>query len=307
MEPLPYTIRNYKPQDFDEVLSLYIEAEKYDPAGRPACAEELKEKFRHPSYLPERDLFLAELEGSFIAYLDMIPETGIGRVVLDCWIHPAHRGKGLAKALLGYGAQRARRLGAEKAHVNVQKEKIAERNVLQHLGFEHVRTFLELTLDLSGFPAEDIQAYGCRYLQSGEEGMLTDIQNRSFTGSWGYNPNTIDTIAYRLNLSHSSPGDVVVACQGREILAYCWTEVPAGNRLGTNQQKGRVYMIGTAPDVRGRGLGKRVLLAGLSHLKQRGAKECELTVDSQNETARRLYNSLGFRFQYSTLWYEMPL
>lgn len=307
MESLPYTIRNYEPQDFDSILNLYIEAEGIDPTGRPASPAQLEEKFRHPNYVPERDLFLVQSDEHIIAYLDMMPETRIGRMVLDCWIHPAHRGEGLTKALLGYGIQRARELGAEKAHVNVQRENTARRNVLQHLGFSHVRTFLELTLDLSGFPAEDIRAYGCRYLRSGEEGMLTDIQNRCFVGSWGYNPNTMETITYRLNLAHCAPGDVIVACQGRGIVAYCWTEILPCNRAGTNQQKGRVYMIGTAPDVRGRGLGKRVLVAGLSHLKQRGVRECDLTVDSQNESARRLYDSLGFHLQTVTFWYEMPL
>jgi ribosomal protein S18 acetylase RimI-like enzyme len=42
----------------------------------------------------------------------------------------------------------------------------------------------------------------------------------------------------------------------------------------------------------------------LARLENRGLKVAELTVDSENKTARALYESLGFKLQSSTLWYE---
>ena len=63
-------------------------------------------------------------------------------------------------------------------------------------------------------------------------------------------------------------------------------------------------MLGVDPDYQGRGVGKRVLLAGLSYLKSKGLQVAEVTVDSKNKNAYALYRSVGFKIRTSTLWYE---
>jgi len=63
-------------------------------------------------------------------------------------------------------------------------------------------------------------------------------------------------------------------------------------------------MIGTDPAYRGKGLGKKVLLAGLSYLKSQGIETVSLSVDSENRVAYELYRSMGFEERGSTLWYE---
>jgi ribosomal protein S18 acetylase RimI-like enzyme len=66
-------------------------------------------------------------------------------------------------------------------------------------------------------------------------------------------------------------------------------------------------MLGVDPDHRGKGVGKQVLLASLSHMKSKGIRIVELTVDSENKTACFLYRSLGFEVHTSSLWYEKVL
>lgn len=63
-------------------------------------------------------------------------------------------------------------------------------------------------------------------------------------------------------------------------------------------------MLGVDPDYRGRAIGKRVLLAGLSHLKSNGLQVVELSVDGENKEARALYQSVGFELRTNSLWYE---
>jgi ribosomal protein S18 acetylase RimI-like enzyme len=63
-------------------------------------------------------------------------------------------------------------------------------------------------------------------------------------------------------------------------------------------------MLGVDPDHRGRGIGKEVILAGLSYLKGKGLGIVELTADSENEAARALYRSAGFQVRRRSLWYE---
>ena len=137
----------------------------------------------------------------------------------------------------------------------------------------------------------------CRHLRRGEENKLTQIQNLSFAEHWGYNPNTVATIAHRINLSQCSPEDIFLAYEGDEVTGFCWTET-------ISQQEGRISMLGVAPDCRSKGTGRRLLLAGLSHLKSKGLKVAVLTVDSENKEACALYRSAGFKLRASSLWYE---
>ena len=301
-----YTVRNYQPTDFNNYVLLNMDAEKLEPTGRRVSPQVIAEHLGQPNYSPEQDLFVVEIAGNIVGYMDVSPELTIGRVVLNCWVHPEHRRMGLATKLLSYAIRRAKELAARVAHVNIMENNVAAKSMLSKLGFECVRRFLELRLDIPKVCWQDVcqAALECCHLQYGEEDKLTQIQNRSFAGTWGYNLGTVETIAYRINLSNCSPEDVVLAYEGDKIIGYCWTETDYEREASSGERTGRIFMLGTDPDLRGRGVGKRVLLAGLAHLKSRGVLVAELTVDSQNKAACTLYRSVGFEVVTSSLWYE---
>ena len=72
----------------------------------------------------------------------------------------------------------------------------------------------------------------------------------------------------------------------------------AGYFFGRGEpESGEAYidLIGVAADYRGRGLGRRLVLAGLSALRPMpGLRQVNLTVAAGNAAAMRLYDSLGF-------------
>ncbi|MFC2056839.1 GNAT family N-acetyltransferase [Chloroflexota bacterium] len=300
-----YTIRNYQSADFDKFVLLSVEAEKPELTGRYVSPQVIAERLGRPNYSPGQDLFLVEIAGDVIGYIDMAPELAIKRVILDCWIHPEHRRKGLATKLFSHATHYAKELGAKAAHVNIPQDSVIAKSVLPKLGFERIERFLELRLEIARIPWQSIDqaTLGCCHLQRGEEDKLTRIQNRCFAGTWGYNPDTLQEITYRANLSSRSPDDVILIYQGNEVIGYCWTEV-TNNEETDGTRTGRISMIGTDPDYRGRGAGRRVLLAGLAHLKSKGVRVTDLTVDSENKVACALYRSVGFEVQTSSLWYE---
>ena len=304
-----YTVRNYQPVDFDNFVRLNTEAGKLGPTERGVSPQFIAEDLGRPNYSPEQDLFLVEIAGNIVGYMDVAPELTIKRVILDCWVQPEYRRRGLATKLLGYAINRAQEMGAKVAHVNIMDDNVVAKSVLPGLGFEYVRRLLELRLDLTKLRWQDIDqaALGGRHLRRGEEDKLTQIQNRSFAGTWGYNPNTVEEITYRTNLSSFSPEDVVLTCDGDKVVGYCWTGLTFEGEAAIGERKGRIFMLGADPDYRGRGVGKRVLLAGLAHLESKGIRVAELTVDSENKAARALYRSAGFEVRASSLWYEKPL
>jgi mycothiol synthase len=143
-----------------------------------------------------------------------------------------------------------------------------------------------------------------RRLRPGEEDKLTEIQNRSFVGTWGFNPNTTEEIVYRISLSGSSPENVMIAYEGSIPIAYCWAKIHPEENVLTGKNEGEIHMMGVDPDYREKGIGKEILLTALAHLRTKGIEIVQLTVDSENQAARSLYASVGFEICSKTEWYE---
>ena len=300
-----YNIRNYRQADFNKYVILHAEAEKLEPTGRCVSSQFIAEKLRQPNYSPEQDLFIVELNGEIVGYMDVKPEMTIGRVILDCWIYPEHRRRELATKLLGYATNCARETGAKVAQVNIREDNMVARKILSRLGFSLVRRFLELGLDIADVGELDMvqAAPGCRYLQPGEEDKLTQLQNRAFSGTWGFNPNTVEEIAFRTNLSTCSLDDIMLIYERDKAIGYCWIGISCEKGI-PSVRKGQILMLGVDPHYRGKGTGKKLVLAALARLKSKGLQVAELTVDSENKAAYALYQSIGFEVQASTFWYE---
>jgi GNAT superfamily N-acetyltransferase len=59
-----------------------------------------------------------------------------------------------------------------------------------------------------------------------------------------------------------------------------------------------VFEVATAPAERGKGYGRRTILSALKWARSRGARRAWLQVEAGNDTARQLYEALGFREIY---------
>jgi len=304
MNQAKITIRNYQATDFRKYVLLQAEVEKTEPMGRCVSPQFIAEQLRRPKYRPGHDLFIAEIGEDIVGYMDVEAELPIRRVVLDCAVKPEHRRKRLATGLFDRATDRIRELGVEAVHVNIKQDNMVAGKMLTGLGFRLVRQFLELRLDIGGVDGLGIHpAVEWRYLQPGQEDELTKLQNRAFTGTWGYNPNTIETIAFRINQSISSRQDIVLAYLDDRAVGCCWTGMSYEEGV-PSVRRGRIHMLGVDPNHRGEGIGRELMVVGLARLRERGLRVAELTVDSENEAAYALYQALGFEVQARTLWYE---
>jgi mycothiol synthase len=260
----------------------------------------------HPYYQADKNLFFAEADGVIIGYVNILPELDIGRVVLEYGVSPSYNLEAILERLFHRALRRARDLRAKVAHVNIPEAESAQGVFLSNLGFRVVRRFYEMRLGVANVNLEavDQRDLAYRYLSAGENELLARIENRCFTGTWGYNPNRAEDITWRLKVKGNCLEDVILATDRGEVIGYCWTEVECGRDLPMGKSKGRVYMLGVAPDYRNRDIGKELLKAGLLHLKSKGREIIDITVDSQNVAAVALYRSLGFQTWGETIWYE---
>lgn len=285
-----------------------------DPQGPKDAAayERLKEGavFTHllsrPDYLVDENLFFVEVDGVIVGYVNVLPELGIGRVIIEYDVTSSHKSEAVLKELFDRAMKRAEELGAKVAHVSIPATDLAGAETLSNLGFKIVRRFHELRLDVSGANLEAAEGSGMafRRLNAGESSLFAWIENSCFADTWGFNPNTAEYVAWELSARGDCPDDVILAISECRPVGYCWTEAECGLDSVTGKRKGRIYMLGVETDYRGRKAGKQLLRAGLLHLKNKGRELIDITVDSQNTVAVALYRSMGFQLYGETLWYE---
>lgn len=306
MRDSSYIIRNYSPDDFGKYMEFFNSMDMFLPDEWKSVTQLFQKKMDKPGYSPEQHLLLAEWKGKIIGCADMSPEPKIGRVILNGLISVRHRGKGLAGEMMESILERAEKLGFKIAHVCVSEDNAAARGLLSKSSFSVVRQFHGLEIGLQGLPDDkfDLSSQEIISLKPGEEALLAKIQNRCFTGTWGFCPNTTEEIIYYLNLTESRLKDVIVAKGEKRIVGYCWMHLIGDRGQRDVQKKGRIHMLGVDPDYRRRGIGKNLLKAGLYHLKKRGVEMAELTADKENADALAIYHSLGFRKKSTSLWYE---
>jgi len=290
------TIRNCDPQDPRD-CSAY---------GRLKKGAVLAHMAKRPNYNVSEDLFYAQVGDEVISYVNVLAELRIKRVVLDCRVSPEAGLGSVPTELLQHALERARELGMRKAHVGLSPTDSNLAGMLSGLGFNQVRVHYELRLDLSKLvlEVEEVPGVTCCCLEAGEEGNLARIQNRSFADTWAYNRNTVKDIRWRLEVKANSPDDIILALREGKPIGFCWTVPNSGQDPSTGRSKGQIYMMGVLPRHRVGGVGGGLLQAGLSHLRSKGREIIDLTVDSGNYPAVRLYYSHGFRLRDKTLWYE---
>lgn len=299
------TIRNYRPDDFEALVQLKNEATSLAADGHYFSPQALRDALGRPNYTPEQYLFIAEISETVVGYLDITNETRIGRAIFECLVLPGYRRQGIARMLYDKAFPRAKISGANVVHVNVREDNTLARLILEKAGFRSVRCFFEMSVEIDIIPEQQMPAtFPIRSLQIGEAAVLTELQNHAYAGSWGYNPNTVEEISYSIGTAGDALEGICLALDKDRPVGYFWMRIEH-DRQG--KLRGRVSMLGTDPDYRGRGIGKELLLAGLSYLKSRGLHVVQLTVDSENVVAESLYRSVGFKQIDSSLWYEKAL
>lgn len=128
---------------------------------------------------------------------------------------------------------------------------------------------------LAALPPAEAEPWDERYTA-----QLDALHNRLF-------PRSNYTLAYLLKPDPQTL--LLMATEGDALRGYFFGRVEA--------EAGEAYvdLIGVDEAARGTGLGRRLMLAGLSRMRATpGLRQVNLTVAADNETARRLYAKLGF-------------
>ncbi len=233
-----------------------------------------------------------------LGYAALVVEEDISRVIGDIFVYPQFRRKKIATSLLRQVRKRTVSLAVKNIHVPLYDDNGAGRLFLQAEGLFPVKYYLEMETRQVGQPVRDFRSFEIKGYSADDIHSLMDIQNRVFTGSWGFNPNRMEDIVFYKNMMGNNWSDIIrLKIEGQDA-GYIWTCPPGKDRTA------RIHMCGLLQKYRGKGLSKAAVSAGLTHLARRGAEAVRLTVDADNQPAVKLYQSMGFAPARRIVWYE---
>jgi GNAT superfamily N-acetyltransferase len=108
---------------------------------------------------------------------------------------------------------------------------------------------------------------------------------------------------YHQSAAYQPEIDLIAVEPGERFGAFCQCEIKQITDGQGERPVGEVGVIGTRPELRRQGLGRALLLTGLSLLQERGATSAFLETSESNVPAQSLFTSVGFRHLSSWQWY----
>jgi mycothiol synthase len=144
-------------------------------------------------------------------------------------------------------------------------------------------------------PVEDVPTGFtlCNFESHHDESAWLEQNNAAFAnhpeqGAW-----QLEDLDERTHEPWFDPSGFLLLEKDGRIAASCWTKV---HELHPDRF-GEIYVISVHPDYQRHHLGRVMVTQGLNVLYRKGVSNAVLFVDESNESARKLYDSLGFRLE----------
>ena len=234
-----------------------------------------------------------------------------GEPVAAGWLHPygdkaafagvvaqRAKGRGYGSAIVERAEDRARARGLARMHTWVPPEDAAAISLLCERGYDEVRRFYEMAIELAATPPEPVVPEGFALDAFHEEDARAfhDTLEDAFRDHWEWHGTPFDEW-WELRRKND---------QGLWFVIRAGTEIAAAVRNDAERRGGGyVGIIGVRRDWRGRGLAKALLLRTFGEFWQRGVTRVSLDVDADSPTgATRLYESVGMRVEGAMAVYE---
>jgi len=161
MRPLPdgYEIRSPSFEDVERVAEVLLADDLAETGESEFDTDFVRDQWSKPGVeLSEDAWVVTDPNGTIVAHTNLSPD-GEGKLKsIASVVHPEHRGRGIGSALLdrleARASDRLRGIPAGILHTAVNVSDPAAAALVRSRGFEHVRTFRHLQIDLDGSPGD---------------------------------------------------------------------------------------------------------------------------------------------------------
>lgn len=233
------------------------------------------------------------------AYHTSAPDRAC-RLTAELVVLPEQRGRGLGTRLIAGIVELAGEEVAQQLHLWAYGNSARARELATAFGFVPERTLLQYALPAERLPRQaEMQVRGFDPNADAEAWLA--LHNRVFAGHPEQGSWDMADLQARFDQAWFDPSDLLVAedDDSGALLGFCWVKLPR-----EPSQPGEIYIVGLAPDARGRGLGRKLVVAGLAHIQARRRPGAMLYVEADNAAAIALYEALGFEACFEHVCYE---
>ncbi len=300
MRPFPdgYEIRSPSFEDVERVAEVLLADDLAEMGESDLDADFVRDQWSKPGVeLSEDAWVVTDPNETIVAHTNLSPD-GEGKLKsIAGVVHPEHRGRGIGSALLdrleARASDRLRGIPAGILHTAVNVSDPVAAALVRSRGFEHVRTFRHLQIDLDGSPGDPGDSPAGIEIRGIEpERDLRRIHAifvEAFSQEWGYRVIPFEEwVGLEVETASYDPSLWLFATDGDEAVGAL-SGVVWGDR-------GWVGELGVRAPWRGRGIASALLRRAFATFASRGLARVMLNVDSENSTgAVRLYERAGMR------------
>jgi len=234
-----------------------------------------------------------------------------GEPVAAGWLHPygdkaafagvvaqRAKGRGYGSAIVERAETAAAGRGLARMHTWVPPEDAAAISLFRERGYDEVRRFYEMAIELAAAPPEPVvpEDFVLDVFREEDARAFHDTLEDAFRDHWEW---------------HGTPFDEWWELR-RDNDQSLWFVIRAGSEIAAAVRNdaernggGYVGIIGVRRDWRGRGLAKALLLRTFGEFWRRGVTRVSLDVDADSPTgATRLYESVGMHVEGAMAVYE---
>lgn len=309
--------------DLQALVDLFDACEQVDQLESSTSIAQLRRSFEAPSVGHDRDLRLWENDqGHLMGFSELWIMEPTEDELANAWItfsvHPNARGGDLAQQIIAWAEERMSEVGRERqgqpklmaASRNSQEDRIA---ILKDCGFVENRHLLRLSRSLTEtIPAPQLpEGFIVRSVCAEKDTQAwVDLRNQAFIDHWGYRPLTVENYKHLFlqNPNYLPDLDLVAVDPKGQFASFCYCSISTNKNAQLGSKESWVEYLATGQDFRRRGFAKAMLLHGLHRLKALNMEIVKIGFDSENAFgARKLYESVGFRYVYAEIAYVKHL
>jgi mycothiol synthase len=244
-------------------------------------------------------------EDEVIGFAAIEYQRGADAAEVRLGLLPAQRRPELPERLIHMAVELAQEAGAPRLRLYAPEAATWAIAAARVWGFhplraQHLMLRSSMTPPLLASPAPGLRI---RALCRGEDAALLATLNRAWAGTWNFRPITATALAHDLHGQRAGMLVAVVVVDESHIIGTAHALFDPTHHNPDGGPYAWISNLTTDPERRGRGLGRALLGAGLTHLYERGARSVALSVDGSNTAALQLYRSAGFTpISTVTIW-----
>jgi len=284
--------------DVAAIKKLTAAATAYDDMA--PLSEHVLIHLHHGGDSADEHVIMRAGDGTLVGYLHLDQTDIVAGPVVEVVVHPDFRRQGLGRRLVTAAVERARN---PKLRLWAHGELASAYQLANDMGFTKTRELWQMRRSLlAPLPKVELaDGVTLRTFVPGiDENAWLDLNAEVFAEHPEQGRMTREDLDIRMSEGWFEPRGFFLAAKqtanGEKLVGFHWTKIHGGLRKGAHDHPeiGEIYVLGIAPSERGTHLGRALTFAGLDYLRREGLSAAMLYVDAENESARHLYETLGF-------------